>query len=292
MIFEPRKYKKYSEDENSIRKDEIFKMIFGNNLKSHYLKSLLEALLNINITNIIVRNEVALNRKDIDSKQVKLDILVEIDKKDMINIEMQTKVKYNNIINRSEVYASNVFADNFKIGNDYANVSKTIAIWILDENLFDDGPYHEQSELIRKSNNKLLSDNIIYHYFQLPRFIEQTREIKTHEEQWLAYLSNQLNKEELEELFKMNEDIEDVDKIIEFVAHRPDIRMAISNRILAEMDRNQEKYAARMEGRDEGLDEGRKESKIEIAKTLKEIGDPIEKIMKVTGLTKEEIEKL
>jgi len=45
-------------------------------------------------------------------------------------------------------------------------------------------------------------------------------------------------------------------------------------------------------GKAEGKIEGEKENAIKIAKKLKEIGDPIEKIIEVTGLTKEEIEKL
>ncbi|MEK6482482.1 hypothetical protein WJR50_33420 [Catalinimonas sp. 4WD22] len=38
--------------------------------------------------------------------------------------------------------------------------------------------------------------------------------------------------------------------------------------------------------------EGASEREIEIAKSMKKYGDPIEKISAITGLTKEEIEKL
>ena len=38
--------------------------------------------------------------------------------------------------------------------------------------------------------------------------------------------------------------------------------------------------------------EGREEEKIEIARLMKKYGDSIEKISAITGLTKEEIEKL
>jgi predicted transposase/invertase (TIGR01784 family) len=49
-------------------------------------------------------------------------------------------------------------------------------------------------------------------------------------------------------------------------------------------------------GRQEGLQKGRKEGlqqgKLEIAKALKDIGDPIEKIVRVTGLTEQQINGL
>jgi predicted transposase/invertase (TIGR01784 family) len=44
--------------------------------------------------------------------------------------------------------------------------------------------------------------------------------------------------------------------------------------------------------RQEGRVEGRKEGQKEIARNLKTMGDPVDKIARVTGLTVEQIEKL
>jgi predicted transposase/invertase (TIGR01784 family) len=38
--------------------------------------------------------------------------------------------------------------------------------------------------------------------------------------------------------------------------------------------------------------EGRREEKLEIAKAMKDIGDPIEKIVRLTGLTEQQINEL
>jgi len=46
------------------------------------------------------------------------------------------------------------------------------------------------------------------------------------------------------------------------------------------------------EGKEEGRKEGRKEANIEIAKKLIKKGMSVEEIADITGLTKEEIEKL
>jgi len=48
----------------------------------------------------------------------------------------------------------------------------------------------------------------------------------------------------------------------------------------------------REEALEEGIEKGRKESIMQIAKTMKKDGEPIEKIVKFTGLNKEEIGKL
>ena len=135
MILNNRKYQHYSSNEKSIRMDEVFKIVFGSNLRSQYLKKLLEALLDIHITNIVIRNEVALDKTHIDSKLVKLDILAEVDKKEFINVEFQTSLRYN-IFERGEVYASNILSSNINVGQDYLKAPKTIIIWLLDFNIF------------------------------------------------------------------------------------------------------------------------------------------------------------
>jgi predicted transposase/invertase (TIGR01784 family) len=48
----------------------------------------------------------------------------------------------------------------------------------------------------------------------------------------------------------------------------------------------------RREGRQEGWQGGRQEGILEIARKLKSIGDSVEKIIKATGLSEEEINKL
>ncbi|MEK6481957.1 PD-(D/E)XK nuclease family transposase [Catalinimonas sp. 4WD22] len=53
-----------------------------------------------------------------------------------------------------------------------------------------------------------------------------------------------------------------------------------------------DQYSVIETARNEGKNEGREEEKIAIVKQMKKYGDPIEKISAITGLTKEEIEKL
>ena len=263
-------------------------MFFGSNKNSKYLKELLESLLHINITYLEVRNDVALDKIHADNKNMRLDVLVEVDKKYKINLELQHKNEYN-IIDRSDNYASYIRNDSLKSGKDHKSASKVTLIWLLGFDLFkDDGPYHEESLTVRAYNKEILSNNFKVHFFQMPKFIKNVKEIKTPEEQWLAYLSNQLNNEEMEELFKMNRSIEEINEIARIAMTDEDVREAILTMTM-QQDKENLIFAR---GKEVGEAKGKKEKSIKIAKKMKLANKPIEEIIEFTELTKEEIEKL
>ena len=184
MKLAKRKYKPL-QGEYDIRRDDVFKIVFGSNERSEYLKAFLESILHKKITNIVIRNDVALDKVHADNKLMRLDILAEIDGKEKINIEMQNWNEYN-IVNRNDGYASGIYYNSLQVGNKYLNGTKTVVIWILGYNYFKDGNYHEIIRQRREYNNEVFSPNITTHIFQLPRFIEKVEEIKTGEEQWRA----------------------------------------------------------------------------------------------------------
>ena len=71
---------------------------------------------------------------------------------------------------------------------------------------------------------------------------------------------------------------------MEFLANDKEVLRLYHLREMAQFDYNSGMKKAR--------DEGRTEEKIEVARNMKADGEPVEKIMRYTGLTKEEIEKL
>ena len=252
-------YRHFKAKEMSIRRDDIFKIIFGSDNNIIFLKSLLEAILNTKITGIEVKNEVSLDRESPDNKLIKVDILAEIDKKELVDIEIQNKNMYN-IIKRGESHASKIFFNSLKKGKSYNIAKKTIIIWITDFDQFEDGPYHEVSKLIRNSNGEILSEDMIYHFIQLPKFYKQVNKIVTPEEQWLAYLSCQLNKNEMEELFKMNEKIRDVDAIAKKILEDEELMNAIDRLEMEMVDEKLKLEFAYENGEKSGIEKGQKEN--------------------------------
>jgi len=235
MKIEKRKYKPLKEGKYDIRRDDVFKIVFGSNERSEYLKAFLESILHKKITNIVIRND---------------------------------------------SYASGIYYNSLQVGNKYLNGTKTVVIWILGYNYFKDGNYHEIIRQRREYNNEVFSPNITTHIFQLPRFIEKVEEIKTGEEQWLAYLSGNLNKEEMEELFKMNRSIEEINKIVDIVMTDDDVLDAINDRILAQQLENLKMQRAHENGVKK------------VAKEMLKKGFGIKEIAELTGLEESEVTSL
>jgi predicted transposase/invertase (TIGR01784 family) len=275
-----RKYMKYVQDECSLRNDDIFKIVFGRNKNREILKDFLEAILNKKISNLMVRNEVTLEKIFKHQKTERLDLLVETDEKEIINVEIQNKNEYN-VIERGIAYSSSIISNSLEKGKPYADMDKTIIIWLLGFDMFEDNEnYHEKGYLVRESNREKITEKVEYHYIQMPKFFRQIKEICSPEEQWIAYISHQLNEEELGALFKMNDKIKKAEEIIKMLRDDPELRYEIWRIRMAEYDRIDRESVAK------------KQDKIEIAKKMLEDNMDIQEIIKYTGLTEEEIKKL
>ena len=303
MKLKKRKYKEYNGKEISLRNDDVFKIALGKNENVHLLKDFLQAILKRKITNIVVKTEVTLDKTVKNSKECRLDLLAEIDNKEQINVEIQNSNKYNTV-SRSLYYGSTLYRNSLKEGEDYNKAKRTVVIMILDYNEFKDGTYHEVARMKRDYNNEIITDKVEYHYIQLPKFIETVKEIKTDEEMWIAYISNQLNKEEKGELIRMKKSIEEINAIVDEVMNDRDVYDALTIRELNEYDRkaalSYAKEKGEEEGRAEGLKTGRAEGlveggrkkQIEMAKKMLEMNMSKEQILEITGLTEEELKNI
>ena len=287
MKLKKRKYKEYNGKEISLRNDDVFKIALGKNENVHLLKDFLQAILKRKITNIVVKTEVTLDKTVKNSKECRLDLLAEIDNKEQINVEIQNSNKYNTV-SRSLYYGSTLYRNSLKEGEDYNKAKRTVVIMILDYNEFKDGTYHEVARMKRDYNNEIITDKVEYHYIQLPKFIETVKEIKTDEEMWIAYISNQLDKEEKGELIRMKKSIEEINAIVDEVMNDKDVYDALTIRELNEYDRK----AALSYAKEKGEAEGERKNKIETAKKMLEMNMPKEQIIEITGLTEEELKNI
>ena len=291
MKLKKRKYKEYNGKEISLRNDDVFKIALGKNENVHLLKDFLQAILKRKITNIVVKTEVTLDKTVKNSKECRLDLLAEIDNKEQINVEIQNSNRYNTV-SRSLYYGSTLYRNSLKEGEDYNKAKRTVVIMILDYNEFKDGTYHEVARMKRDYNNEIITDKVEYHYIQLPKFIETVKEIKTDEEMWIAYISNQLDKDEKGELIRMKKSIEEINAIVDEVMNDKDVYDALTIRELNEYDRKAALSYAKEKGEAEGRAEGERKTKIEMAKLMLKDNKDVEEIKKYTGLTEEELENI
>lgn len=264
-----------------VTNDYIFKKIFGKEGNEEILKDLLISILEIPIKEIEVIHDAHLERTIEDNKAGVLDIKATLNNNITINIEMQVKDQYN-MIDRSLYYWSNLYSNGLYKKEDYKENNKTIVINILAFNIFEEGPYHEKCMIKRDYNGEVLTDDLEMHFIQIPK--AEREKIRTTLDLWIRFIGN-VKDEEVERM--KNEVNEETKKaVMEAQEQYWKIMADPETRRIAEL---REKAI-----RDEiiNLNGAQKKEKIEIAKKLKEMNMQIEDIVKATGLTKEEIEKL
>lgn len=151
------------------------------------------------------------------------------------------------------------------------------------------GPFHEIARLKRDYENIVLTNKFEIHYIQLPKFKKKCKRISNKLEEWLTFISN----DNLEEINMIeNEYVKKAEKELETLSGDEYERRLAYLREKAIRDEAAAIDGAITRGRQQGIKEGEKNKSIQIAKKMLKMKIDIETIVEVTGLTKEEIEKL
>lgn len=281
--------------------DYVFKKIFAKPENNIELQEFLEAILNIKIAKIEVKNpEISKNYQD--EKLGILDIRAHINDDTIVDIEMQVANVYT-IINRNISYSSRIITEQLQVGDSYKGLKKLISINILGENLLKRNSYHsiahmkfEKTEKEKyvdigfKEEQERLTDKIEVHYIELKKFLKRNPGISNKLEQWLWLLIGK--EEKVKMASKQNKKIEKVVKDLDEMSADENERLEAYKRKLAVWDYNVSIAEATERGKLDGVEEGKQKEKLEIAKKLKQKGIDTKAIIEITGLTKEKIENL
>lgn len=266
--------------EYTIKNDIIFKFLFSD---EEILKNFLEAVLDEEITEIEVTNEFSLDKIKYEDKVGVLDVKAKVNKKEIIDLEMQRKHQ-NYYIQRILLYTGKIEASQLKTAEKYSEVKQVISINILDFEMFPDIQQMHTVWNLREENNK---DNVLpgleYHFFELPKFRKSNPDLALKINQWLALIDTE-NKEWVEVAMKNNDNVKKaINKVDDFVADD-------ETRILIELrEKWQRDYYNSIE---DAKDEGRFNEKKIIAKRLLSKKYNINEIIEVTGLSEKEIKEL
>ena len=289
--------------------DFVFKKLFGEEKNVDILKDLIQSILpELKIAKVVVNKDVSLERKLITDKLGILDVMATLNDNTKINIEMQVE-DLHSTVERSIFYQSGVYHESLAKGVSYINAFKTIGIWITNYDVFKEGPFHEIARLKRDYENIILTDKYELHYIQLSKFKRKCKRISTKLEQWLLFIIN----ENMEEINMVdNKYVKKAEKELEYLSGDEETRRLAELREKAIRDELAAIAQARDEGKSEGFNlgksegfslviskgksegiiEGESQNTIKIAKKMLEKQIDIALIMEITGLTKEEIEKL
>ena len=266
--------------------DVVFQALFGRG-RENITKAMLEDILKIKIHTIDLDKNKDLYNDKKDQKNGRIDVRAVINENIECDIEIQL-VTHEMMLERFLYYWAKMYATNLKIGNEYNKLRKTISIIIVGEKIaqFNEIPKAHTKWQLREAEHReiVLTEYCEMNIIELPKAIQEYQDNKQDEMlQWMMFLENPENEEVLK-IMEENKDIkaakEELDKI-----NQDEILWKEALDIeITRMDHIQFMYEAKRDGKKEG--------KLEDAKKMLEEKIPIETIMKITGLTKEEIEKL
>ncbi|MBQ3442097.1 MAG: PD-(D/E)XK nuclease family transposase [Selenomonadaceae bacterium] len=182
--------------------DALFKNVFAQNsdITLSLINSVFEFQGSALISDIefIDRN---LDAEEDDGKESRLDLLGRSSDGTIVNLEIQV-AKQGYMGRRSLYYWSRLYNE-LKSGEGYTELKRTVAINILDFNLFDRKKYPSYHSCFGvydiKTGNQLTSDCEL-HFLELPKWnlkkVKETNRL----ERWLSYFSKKTALKELEEI--------------------------------------------------------------------------------------------
>ena len=273
--------------------DIIFQAIFGEVGSENITKDFLEKILKRKIEKISLDKNPILRRELKDDKLGVLDIVTELEGKEKCNIEMQL-IDKNNIIERMLYYWSKMYTRQIKAGDDYNKLEKTIVILIADFNIkgLEEVEYHSTWKIIETNSAKklILTDKFELDIIELSKIKGRENE-KDQLLDWLIFLENP-ESERVTRKMEENENLKEAVEKLDRISKDEKMQRIIELREKAIRD----EHAIYAKGVDDGIEEGKakgaREKQIEIAKSMLKENMDIEMIIKITGLTKQEIEKL
>ena len=265
--------------------DIIFQAIFGEVGSENITKDFLEKILKRKIEKISLDKNPILRRELKDDKLGVLDIITELDGKEKCNIEMQL-IDKNNIIERMLYYWSKMYTRQIKAGDDYNKLEKTIVILIADFNIkgLEEVEYHSTWKIIETNSAKklILTDKFELDIIELSKIKGRENE-KDQLLDWLIFLENP-ESERVTRKMKENENLKEAVEKLDRISEDEKMQRIIELREKAIRD----EHAIYAKGVDDGIEKGI----MKIAKSMLKKGMNVSDIIEITGLTKEEIEKL
>ena len=170
--------------------DIIFKIVFGSPKNERILRSLLNAILNLEGADRIVQLTLLsgdLSRASILAKNVILDVRAEDGCGRQYNIEVQVREQVH-YIQRSLYYLTKLYSGQLESGEDYEKLRRTVGISILNFTLFPGQPdLHTRFRFCDREHHLELSDILEIHYLELTKF-KLDQPLVTLLEKWLHAL--------------------------------------------------------------------------------------------------------
>ena len=279
--------------------DFAFKKTFGTPANKLALVSLLNAILDLCYPIVEVTLENPFNLQDFqDDKLSILDIRAVDERGAIYDIEMQLSI-FAGLVKRIVFYGCEIYADQLRSGDNYADLKPVYAICLLEDVLWpDSAKVHHAFRLEDRDSGRILEGTLEFHTLELGWYNLREDELGTASEldRWLFWLlhAHQYDPDTLDRLFpqppfrQATDTITRIAKITEDKAMYDTREKAIRDQQWALNAAREEARAAgrqegrqegrlegrlegREEGREEGLEQGLEQGEIKLIQTLQDI---------------------
>ena len=303
----------------TLRNDYLFKRLLGSEENKDILQDFLEVILDIpheEIEGIELLDKELKKDRSVDKTGI-LDVKVRLKNKTIINIEIQN-IWDESFINRTLFYWAKIYVEEFRQGDDYTKLNRCITINIVGKGFNLNNKIHSKYLLKEEVSNEKLTNLIEMHFLNLKR-ARELNDIKDPLIRWLLFIETD-SKEERHMLAEHSPVLKLLNEKIDLLSLTPKEKKLYESRMMLKSDivsisnsqfnKGLEEgiEKGKKEGREEGMKEGIKEGikeglekgikegikegNINTARRMKKASFEISVIQEMTGLTREEIEKL
>lgn len=282
-----------------------FKRLFGEEPNKDLLIDFLNVLLKAEqgeIVDLTYLKTEQLGLTELDRKAI-FDLYCENEKGEKFIVEMQ-KSKQNFFKDRSVYYSTFPIQEQAQKSEWNYELKAVYTIGILDfsfeEDKSDVNKFRYDVKLQDIKTNKTFYDKLTFIYFEMPKFNKTLEELETHYDKWLYVLKNLHKLDRLpdslkEKVFERVFEIAEIAKFSheEYLSYEDslkyyrDLKNTIDTAKEEGIEEGMEKGIK--QGLEQGLEQGMEKKAILIAKEMLAENEAEEKIMRFTGLTKEQL---
>lgn len=261
-----------------------FKKIFGEEANKPQLIDFLNALLpeQNKIVDLSFKNTEQLGLTDLDRKAV-YDIYCENDKGEKFIVELQ-KAKQNYFKVRTIYYSTFPIREQAEKGEWNYNLKAVYCIGILDFTFDDYESEPERSKFLhtiklKNQNGNVFYDKLTYVYLEMPNFKKTENQLESRLDKWLYFIKYLEDFQNIPAIFK--------DEVFEQAFEKAELAN-LGQADLDSYEMNLKIYRDYKNTVDTAFDEG----KMVVARNLRNLGVDIQIIVKSTGLSEDEINRL
>ena len=273
-----------------------FKKLFGEEPNKDLLLDFLNVLLKEEQGEIkdltYLKNE-HVGASELDRKAI-FDLYCENEKGEKFIVELQ-KTKQNFFKDRTVYYSTFPIREQAKRAdwNYELKAVYTIAIldFVFDEDKNDHNKFRYDIKLTDTETKEVFYDKLTFIYLEMPKFNKTVEELETRFDKWLYVIRNLNRLDKVPE--KLRERVfEKLFEIAEIAKFTPDQVRSYQDSLKYYRDLKNSLDTAREEGLLEGIEKGIEKEKTAVAIVMIKENEPIERIVRLTGLSREQVEEL